>query len=129
MPVLVTSARLLSGSAPSVLRLPAASASWLLATWMVALVLVLSGVKVAVQTLGSVVLCTRGPRVPPETWMSSRVKSALSSLRVKVMVDSWPGASLEALLVMRTAGGVVSMVKGVMSTWVVTPLVVTLSTG
>jgi len=85
---LVLIVTVLLASAPSVLKLPAASENLVLATLMVALpgVVPAVGVKVAVQTLGSVVLWVRLLRLPPVTAMSSAVKSVLGSDRVKVTV-------------------------------------------
>ena len=110
---LVASVRVLSASAPSVLALPAASLNLSLATLMVALLPVAAGVKVAVYLSGLLGSRWKLPSVPPVTATSAAVKSLTASERVKVSVVLWPEAKAAASLVMATAGGTVSMVKGV----------------
>ena len=78
--------RALLASAPSLLKLAAASLNLSDPTLMLATVPLLADVKVAVQTSGLLVLCVRPPRLPPVTTMSSRAKSLVASERVKVTV-------------------------------------------
>ena len=96
---------------------------------MDALVPLLLGVKVAVYLSGLLGSCRKLLSVPPSTWTSLWLKSALGSDRVKVTVLVSPGANAVALLVMATAGGTVSMVKGVRLWLVVVPFCVTCRMG
>jgi len=126
---LVVRLTVLLASRPSLLLLPAASWNLSDATLMLALVPVLAGVKVAVQTSGLVALCAKLLRVPPVTATSAAVKSLLASDSVKVTVAVSPATSVLALAVMAIVGGVVSMVNGVSGVLLLWPLVTTSSVG
>ena len=129
---LVARVTLLLASAPSALKLPAASENLVLATLMVALLPVAAGVKMAVQTLGSVALCWKLPSVPPVTATSTALKSATGSDSVKVTAAVWPLTSALVSATTANVGGTVSMVKGVSGTaglGVLLPAGVTISCG
>ena len=66
--------------------------------------------------MGSVLLCTKVPRLPPVTAMALAAKSGLASDRVKVMVATSPTPSVVLLLVMAMVGGVRSRVSVFMRT-------------
>ena len=89
--------------------MPAASENWCDCTPTVAVPTPFgSGVKWAVYTSGLVLLCVKGPMVPPVTAMSPSVKLLLASLSVKVM-------SSPALLTVPVPVRVTTMVGAVVS--------------
>ena len=104
----------LLASAPSRLRLPAASLNLSEATLTLALTTVLAvGVKVAVNSLPEPVKLLR---VPPVTVTSAAVKSVLSSLRVKVMTATSPALRTALSLLTTMVGGTRSRVSVFMLT-------------